>query len=374
MAAADGPVQKPGRLPEQSSNEPGPSWDPRAAWQRATDGSWRAVFQRRPVEIEKPAEIVPVVKNRPFRVPRAMMPRPVEMAPAVEPLAEAEAGKITPSPCRKALNSSAPKSTAAQDAEFVASLQRVIDVIRKDPVMPPPGFEVKMGCEYERRTDGTGIYRGKITLLFYPYSDKNHYWHGGLEFLVNDLGVMGPRNNDQDRASDPNLVFDLPAPATYRGVPYLSNEGGVWGGIYLTHRAQDLYGFQTYREWLDENLPKYKAEYDARQAEAEAHPSVRTQVIRNNFQSLYERALITSQRTPADELNTSMWLADMGPSDAANESAHRQARLNVPGYFNRSLPVHSIQLINILTLHSKYNHLHAVLEKLDYAALLGLVQ
>jgi hypothetical protein len=36
-------------------------------------------------------------------------------------------------------------------------MQQVIDVVRKNPLFPPPGFEVKMGCSYERRTDGTGM-------------------------------------------------------------------------------------------------------------------------------------------------------------------------------------------------------------------------
>ena len=88
---------------------------------------------------------------------------------------------------------------------------------------------------------------------------------------------------------------------------------------------------------------------------------------------MYERTLLTSQRMPPAELDTPVWIADLAPSDAANMDATRQARLNVPGYFNRKLPAHSIQLINILPMHTKYNHLHVVLEKLDYAALMNLI-
>jgi hypothetical protein len=77
---------------------------------------------------------------------------------------------------------------------------------------------------------------------------------------------------------------------------------------------------------------------------------------------------------PAAELDTPVWLADSAPSDAANLDASRQVRLNVPGYFDRKLPAHAIQLINILPMHSKYNHLHAVLEKLDYESLMNLMQ
>jgi hypothetical protein len=326
------------------------------------------------VEVEKPSDILPVVENRPFRIPRAMMPVPKEVAPAIEPLADAAPGTVVGSPCKKALNYLAPKSTAAQDREFIATLQNVMEVIKRNPAFPPQGFEVKMGCSFERRTDTTGIYQGKITLLFYPYSDKNHYWHGGLEILVNDLGIMGPRANSEDRASDPKVDFAVPSPATYRGLPYLQSEHGVFGGLYLSKRHQDIYNFITYREWIAENLPKYEAEFGERKAAAEASPTVRNQVTRRNFQSLYERALLTSQRMPAAELDTPVWLADLGPSDAANGDAARQARLNVPGYFNRKLPAHAVQLINILPMHSKYNHLHVVLEKLDYRALMDLIQ
>lgn len=356
------------------TSDPGPSWDPRPEWQRAKDGHWRAIMERRAVEKEMPSEIVPVVENRPFRIPRAMSLVPREMAPVVTPLPEAAPGKLTASPCKKAANYNAPKSTAAEDRQFVASMQKVIDVISRNPLFPAPGFEVKMGCSFERRTDTTGIYQGKITLLFYPYSDKNHYWHGGLEILVNDLGIMGPRNNSEDRADDARVVFDLPAPATYRGLPFLPSEHGVWGGIYLSKRPQDLHSFVTYREWIAENLPRLEAEYQETKANAEAKPTVRNQVTRRNFQSMYERTLLTSQHTPPAELDTPVWIADLAPSDAANLDASRQARLNVPGYFNRRLPVQAIQLINILPMHTKYNHLHAVLEKLDYAALMSLVQ
>ena len=354
-------------------SEPGPTWDPRPRWQRETDGHWRSVIRRRAVEKELPSEIVPVVENRPFRIPRAMTPMPQEVAPQVTPLPEAAPGKLVASPCKKATNYNAPKSTAAEDRQFIASMQKVIDVISRNPLFPPPGFEVKMGCSFERRTDTTGIYRGRITLLFYPYSDKNHYWHGGLEILVNDLGVMGPRANAEDRTDSSDLVFQLPAPATYRGLPFLPSEHGVWGGIYLSKRPHDIYKMVTYREWIAENLPKLEIEYRDRKAAADASPTVRNQVTRRNFQSMYERTLFTSQRTPAAELDTPVWLADSGPSDAANPDASREARLNVPGYFNRKLPNHAIQLINILPMHTKYNHLHAVLERLDCAELMNLI-
>ena len=323
---------------------------------------------------ELPSDIVPVVENRPFRIPRAMSPVPLEMAPQVQPLPEAPPGKLVASPCVKAQNFNAQKSTAAEDRQFIASMQKVIDVLARNPVFPPPGFEVKMSCSFERRTDTTGIYRGRITLLFYPYSDRNHYWHGGLEILVNDLGVMGPRANAEDRADDPALEFPLPAPATYRGLPFMQVEHGIWGGIYLSKRLQEIYKPVTYRQWIAENLPRLETEYRERKAAAEASPTVRNQVTRRNFQSMYERTLLTSQRMPPAELDTPVWLADSAPSDAANPDASRQARLNVPGYFNRSLPAHAIQLINILPMHTKYNHLHAVLEKLDYTALMAIVQ
>jgi hypothetical protein len=252
-------------------------------------------------------------------------------------------------------------------------MQRVIDVLRRDPLLPPPGFEVKMGCSFERRTDSTGIYRGRISLLFYPYSDKNHYWHGGLEILVNDLGVMGPRNNAEDRADDPKLEFPIPAPAVYRGYPYMPAEHGIWGGIYLSKRPDELYKPITYREWVAENLPRLEAEYRRFKSIAEASPTVRNQVTRRNFQSMYERTLLTRERMPAAELDTPVWLSDLAPSDAANPDASQQVRLNLPGYFDRKLPVHAIQLINILPMHSKYNHLHAVLEKLDFESLMKLM-
>jgi hypothetical protein len=310
-----------------------------------------------------PSDIVPVGDKRPFRIPRAMTPVPREMAPAVTPLAEAEPGKIVAGTCSKELNYNAPKSTAAQDRQFIESLHKVIEVVRKNPLFPPSGFEVKMGCSFERRTDGTGIYRGRITLLFYPYSDKNHYWHGGLEILVNDLGIMGPRANAGDRADDPKLDFQIPAPATYRGLPYLASEHGVWGGIYLSKRPQDIYKAITYRQWIAENLPRLKEEYEKFKAVAEASPTVRNQVTRRNFQSMYERTLFTSQRMPPAELDSPVWLADLAPSDAANTDAAQQVRLNLPGYFDRSLP-----------MHEKYNHLHAVLGKMDYEALKSLIQ
>jgi hypothetical protein len=130
----------------------------------------------------------------------------------------------------------------------------------------------------------------------------------------------------------------------------------------------------TYREWIAENLTKLEAEYCQRKATAEASPTVRNQVKRRNFQSTYERTLLRSQRTPAAELETPVWLADSAPSDAANTDAVRQARLNIPGYFNRKLSAQAIQLGNILPMHTKYNHLHAVLEKLDCAALTAIIQ
>ncbi len=321
-----------------------------------------------------PSEIVPVGDSWPFRVPRAMVLVPQEVAPKVEPLADQTPGKLTRGACTKARNYNAPPSTAAQDKQFVASLEKVIDVISRSPMFPPPGFELKLGCSYERRTDGSGIYQGKIFMLFYPYSDKNHYWHGGLEILVNDLGIMGPRANDEDRQDDPKELFALPASATYRGLPYLQNEHGVFGGIYLTKRPQDIWKLMTYREWIAENLPRLESEYKEFKAKAEAAPTVRNNLTRRNWQSMYERTLITSERTPAAELDTPVWIADLAPSDAANTDATRQARLNVPGYFNRSLPIQAIQLINILPMHSKYNHLHAFLASVDFPALTALIQ
>jgi hypothetical protein len=101
---------------------------------------------------------------------------------------------------------------------------------------------------------------------------------------------------------------------------------------------------------------------------------VRNQVTRRNYQSMYERTLLTRERMPAAELDTPVWLADSAPSDAANPDAWQQVRLNVPGYFNPKLPAHTIQLINILPMHSKYNHLHALLEKLDFESLMNLMQ
>ena len=362
------------RLPEKSSSEPGPSWDPRPAWQRATDGKWRAVFRRRDVEVPAPSEIVPVAESWPFRIPRAMTAVPQEMAPAVQPLEAADRGKLVEQPCTKAQNYNAPRSTAAQDAQFVASLQQVISVLKRNPLMPPPGFEIKLGCTFERRTDTTGIYRGKITLLFYPYSDKNHYWHGGLEILVNDLGIMGPRANADDRADDPAEAFFIPSPATYRGLPFLPSEHGVWGGIYLSQRPTDIYKPVTYREWIDANLPRLEKEYAEFKATAEAKPTVRNNLTKRNWQSMYERTLLTKQRMPAAELETPVWLADLAPADAAHPDAAREVRLNLPGYFNRNLPVHQIQLINILPMHSKYNHLHAFLEQLDMGALKALIR
>jgi hypothetical protein len=112
------------RLPEESSNDPGPAWDPRPAWQRATDGSWRSIFRRKAVEAETPAEIVSVAGSQPFRVPRAMTPVPVEVAPAVQPITETTPGRIKASPCRKAINHLAPKSTAADDKQFIAPWKR----------------------------------------------------------------------------------------------------------------------------------------------------------------------------------------------------------------------------------------------------------
>ncbi|HYO80329.1 MAG TPA: hypothetical protein VES20_02935 [Bryobacteraceae bacterium] len=374
VLASAGPVDNPARLPEASSKEPGPAWDPRPAWQRATDGSWRAIFRKRPVVAELSSEIVPVAGNAPFRIPRAMTPLPVEVAPPVTPLPQGAPGRMKFSACTKQVNYLPPKSTAAEDQRFIATMEKVIAVLKSNPAFPPQGFEVAMSCGFERRTDGTGIYQGRITMLFYPDSDKNHYWHGGLEVLVNDLGVMGPRANGGDRASDGNLVFDSPSLSTYRGKPWVPAEHSVWGGMYLTKHAGDIYKPVTYREWINENLPRLEAEYAQFKARAEAAPTVRNNFVRRNYQSMYERSLITSQRMPAAELDTPVWLYDLAPSDAVNTSATQQVRLNVPGYFNRKLPVHAIQLINILPMHSKYNHLHVVLEKLDYTALEALIQ
>ena len=96
-------------------------------------------MRRRPVEKELPSEIVPVVENRPFRIPRAMTPVPQELAPQVTPSPEAAPGKLVASPCLKATNYKAPKSTAAEDRQFMASMQKVIDVISRNPLLPPPG-------------------------------------------------------------------------------------------------------------------------------------------------------------------------------------------------------------------------------------------
>ena len=72
---------------------------------------------------------------------------------------------------------------------------------------------------------------------------------------------MGPRANSEDRADDGQVVFSLPSPATYRGLPFLPSEHGVCGGIYLSKRPQDIYKFVTYREWSAENLPRLETEY-----------------------------------------------------------------------------------------------------------------
>jgi hypothetical protein len=361
-------------LSAADKSEPGPSWDPRPLWQRSTDGAWRSVLNRRAVTPELPSELVPVAGSKPFRIPRAMSPVPLEVAPKVEPLAEGAPGRLKAQPCRKELNYLAPRSTVAEDKRFIAEMERVISVIRSNPAFPPRGFEVAMSCGFERRSDGTGIYQGRITLLFYPDSDKNHYWHGGLEILVNDLGVMGPRAIAGDRTTDPKLVFDLPSPATYRGLPWLAPEHGVWGGLYLTKRPGSIYLPLSYREWLSQNLPRLEAEYLERQATAKSSPTVRNNFALRNSQSMYERSLITFRQMPDAELDTPVWIHDLAPSDAANPDAVRQVRLNIPGYFDKTAPVQAIQLINILPMHAKYNHLHAVLETLDYAALEALIR
>lgn len=355
-------------------SELGPSWDPRPEWQRAKDGAWRSILNRRAVTAEVPSELVPVAGFKPFRIPRAMSAVAVEVAPNVEILPDGAPGRLKMSACQKQLNYQAPKSSVAEDKRFVAELEKVIAIVKANPAFPPAGFEVAMSCGFERRTDGSGIYQGRITLLFYPDSDKNHSWHGGLEILVNDLGVMGPRANAGDRTTDPKLVFDLPSPATYRGKPWLAAEHGVWGGMYLTKRPEQIYSPVTYRQWLSENLPRLEAEYRETQAKAQASPTVRNNFVMRNYQSMYERALITSQKVPAGELDSPVWIYDLAPSDAANPDAVRQARLNIPAYFDKAAPMHAIQLINILPMHSKYNHLHAVLEKLDYGALEALLR
>lgn len=355
-------------------NEPGPSWDPRPAWQRLSDGTWRTIFERRAVETEQPAMVVPIVGNRPFRIPRAMLPVAVQKAPALQPLTDPTPGKLLISPCKKALNYNAPASTLAQDRQFIATLDKVIAIVRRSPGFAPSGFETQLGCTFERRTDTTGIYRGKITLLFYPYSNKNHYWAGGLEILINDLGVMGPHNNREDRASDPTVVFPLPAPARYLEYPFLDSDGAVWGGLYLTRHPTDIYTLVTYRQWLAENLSRLESEYQKKKAEAEGSRLVHYQVVRNNFQSMYERALFTSKYMPPAELDSPLWLSGLSPSDAADPSAARQVRLNVPAYFNRRQPLCAIQLINILPLSTQYNHVHVVLQNLDLKALTNLVE
>src|SRR3954470_19114136 len=75
-------------------DELGPVWDARPAWQRLSDGSWRTIFERRAVETNQPSVVVPVVGNRPFRVPRAMMPATLQKAPALQPVTETTPGKL----------------------------------------------------------------------------------------------------------------------------------------------------------------------------------------------------------------------------------------------------------------------------------------
>jgi len=73
-------------------------------------------------------------------------------------------------------------------------------------------------------------------------------------------------------------------------------------------------------------------------------------------------------------LDLPLWLSGLSPSDAADPSAARQVRLNVPAYFDLRKPLHSIQLINLLPMSSQYNHVHVVLQNLDLEALSNLVE
>lgn len=360
----------PRHVPEESSNEPGPAWDPRPAWQRAGDGGWFELFRRRPVEQMTPPVIVPVVDKIPFRIPRAMNAVPVEFAEPAESTTENTPGTIAAEPCKLDSLSTAPRGSAAEEKPVIAKLNQILDVMRRDPAFPPPGHRVRVQCGFQKRTDGSGLYRGQLVMFFYPTSNALHLWHGAIKIAVNDLGLMGPRANDMDRMTDSRQVFAIPEPATYLGHPYLGPaSSGVWGGIYLSRRPQDIFRPVTYREWLDEHLPQLEAEYRNRQAQMRPKATVTEQVVLRNVRASYERAAITKQQMPANELDAPLWLSSDGPSDAANYNAFRMVRLNTPGYFDRTKSSASVQLINIIPVDDDYNPVRAVLQQLDFEAL-----
>jgi hypothetical protein len=192
---------------------------------------------------------------------------------------------------------------------------------------------------------------------------------------LNDLGMMGPRANDQDRVTDNKLTFALPEPATYLGHPYLGPDyKGVWGGLYFSKRPQDIFHPVTYREWLDENLPKLQTAYQERQAQMRPKPNVSEQMVLRNVRAAYERALITKQQMPVSELDAPLWLSSEGPSDAANYNASLTVRLNTPGYFDKTKPNTGVQLINIIPVDADYNPVRAVLQQLDFDALQQILE
>lgn len=356
---------------EERSNEPGPAWDSRPAWQRAGDGFWFTIFRRRPVDSVAPSVIVPVAGSIPFRIPRAMTATPQEMAEPAAPLDLAGTpGSVVSPPCKNSGPSS--RVNLAEEKQMVAKLNGVISVLRSERAFPPPGHQAVVQCTY--RKDGA-VYRGRLLILLYPTSDPRHLWHGAVEIMLNDLGMMGPRANSEDRLTDDQLVYRLPDPATYLGHPYLGPPGGeVWGGIYLSKRPGDIFRPLTYREWLDNNLSGMETAYRTRQAQLRPKATVTEQVLLRNNLAAYERALQTKELMPANELDAPLWLSSEGPSDAANYQASRNVRLNTPGYFDRTKPAWSVQLINIIPVDLEYNPVRVLLEQLDFNALQNMLE
>src|SRR5438270_3035012 len=107
-------------VPEERSQELGPAWDPRPAWQRATDGAWFELFRRRPVNRTTPSVIVPVVDHIPFRVPRAMNAVPAEYAEPVGPVTETTPGTIEFPPCKNDAGSYGPRGSTAEEKQIIA--------------------------------------------------------------------------------------------------------------------------------------------------------------------------------------------------------------------------------------------------------------
>lgn len=362
-------------VPEERSQEPGPAWDSRPAWQRATDGAWFTLFKRRPVDHMPPPVVVPVVDRIPFRIPRAMNPLPKEMAQPVTPMTLTKPGTVIYAPCKYHAASGGNSRNAAEEKQMIAKLNQVVDVIRHNPAFPPPGNRTVVNCTFQKRNDGSNLYRGTLLFFFYPTSDRLHLWHGAVEVALNDLGLMGPRANGQDRSTDSQLVFSLPDPATYLSHPYLGAPAEqVWGGIYLSKRPRDIYQPLSYREWLDGNLATLESEYRNRQASMRPKPSVTEQVVLRNMQAQYERAVLTKQQMPVSEQDTSLWLSAEGPSDAANYTASLQVRLNTPAYFDRAKSHTSIQLINIIPVDVDYPSVGSLLQQLDFEALQQILE